>query len=133
MIDPLAAEAGPELDAAIATEVMGWTNDSVVWDGSPGRLSHSADQDLSALFPVWAPSTDANDALIVAEKAGVLDLFSLHRSLYRGKGAQEFMNLYELYDDPDDNRPVASAPIFPLLICRAALWLAREQRKACGG
>ena len=56
-------KAGPELDARIATEVMGWTDFVMGWVDNKTDPDHWA-----CLKDVWRPSTDIADAWRILER-----------------------------------------------------------------
>lgn len=97
-------KAGPELDARIATEVMGWRDVTMGWVGgeTDGRKWES-------LKSTWHPSTNIADAWRVVEKiAGDF-------SLFRGCDGT-----WICFASPDPDR-FSEAPTACLAICAEAL------------
>lgn len=91
-----AMEAGREMDALVARQVMGWPEQ----DCHPGALAWAG----------WSPSTDIDSAWDVVEK-----MIEKHRvDLHGLRGGKDWRCWVAGFDHAD-------APTAPLAICRAAL------------
>jgi hypothetical protein len=112
--------AGPELDALIAEQVMGWTKRELTdpitgpewyWCGPKGQLHHVL---------AWRPSTDIRCAWKVVEQLRgqhcCTKLYSDHNYIWECTMSTRF-------DDPHTGKPpvFGQADTAPLAICLAAL------------
>ena len=116
----LAMEAGNELDALVATEVMGWERKDygytiVYWEEN--------DEDVH-MVELWKPSTDIADAWKVVEKMVdkyfMVDVTAVKGGQYECVITSEeptIHNDYELYE---------LGETAPLAICRVALLAVME-------
>ncbi len=123
----LAMEAGAEMDALVATRVMGWTNPT----GFEARW-HCNGVELDSLHAVeggggdyyqpdqaWQPSTDIAAAWEVVEKCEQDGVWWKVCPVLDGNGGITTEKICIMTHH--GNRFAASAPTAPLAICRAAL------------
>ena len=121
-------EAGQELDAKVATEVMGWTlsPDGSKWLNSDGRRAADAEDwivrnCLDASNYRWSPSTDIRAAWQVIGHGDWFignDLVLGHNGSNWGIESVGFKNF------------LATADTAQLAICRAAIDIAETARRA---
>lgn len=105
-------EAGPDMDAAVAVAIGGYT---IPYRMPDGRDVRALCYDGMMQVAPWNPSRSWTDAMFAAERFG---LFNSFRVLRMNRYDWEVMEI----GDPLD-RIVSNAPSGPLAICRAILKL----------
>jgi hypothetical protein len=112
--------AGPELDALIATQVMGWTRATLTDDVTGPERWWCSGSTAWFLVDAWKPSTEIHWAWKVVEKLRgqhcCTKLYSDHHYIWE-------CTLIEEIDDPHTGRQslFGQADTAPLAICLAAL------------
>ncbi len=125
----LALPAGPELDAQIATLVMGWHEGlHGMWhDASDVRIEQRLDaDDYYQPTPAWSPSTEIADAWDIVDwlrRQGYSN-FALYAD--NGWGCTVWHVGHNGHVEPVPRVGPFNAPDAPLAICRTALMLALE-------
>ena len=114
-------EAGPELDALVAVEVMGWQK--VRWRTKPRPTERAwrwakPKSGYYAAHANWSPSIDWADAGEVLKVAFPNTSFTLHRAASKIGTDTEWLFSCK--------KAAAEAPAGPLAICRAALKAVRR-------
>lgn len=120
---PGAMDAGPKLDALVATKVMGWIQSFGNWVTTDGktstgeyedwRVEDSDCPDQGCEWPGFHPSTDITAAWKVVEL--VPGQFLLNK-IHKGWAAD-----FKWYDGKVSHHGFCVATSAPLAICRAAL------------
>lgn len=126
--DILKMQPGPEMDALVATQVMGWRHfeKSVFWMPNMGEgmlryCNKSTDvPEFAVLYSFFRPSTNIADAMEVVEKMREKDCVLLdlsythvpHPNCRVRIGVKEYSEM---------NGIEATAESLPLAICRSAL------------
>lgn len=126
-------EAGREMDAAVATRVMGWRLDGADWIGADNRWAAYADDAppfSGGRRPRFAPSTDIAAAWLVVERLQELGCnnFSLEWEREKFGSDQQWMYAMNVPRHVSGSKSVGmpdpvvlSAATAPLAICLAAL------------
>lgn len=109
-------EAGPEIDALVATEVMGWKWQNEYWDTTPwvsGKAPHHVRRTKD-----WQPSKKASQALLVWQAMEYWGRILVVEPCGEGGWTiSECDKVIGIYDVP-----------FPLAICQAALTTMQEEK-----
>ncbi len=125
-MSPNDIEAGPELDRAVATEVMGWTPDGCGNYTIPGGgcVDHHE----------WAPSEYISHAWRVVERLSVVDhdnrygKMELRSPALKPDGGHDWMCTFRAYL-ASDMEDYAHGKTAALAICRAALMCVRDGQR----
>jgi len=128
--DEILALTGPELDAAVATEVMGWEHGHASpdwwWDGPTERYTHPRCTWQPHLR--WDHAGEVVEAMRAKGYDVILEMFAPHESDAPGKFHFHAWADSDLVDCPPDvNAPGHTAPE---AICRAALLAMLAERSA---
>jgi hypothetical protein len=122
----LTMEAGREMDALIAREVMGWSKIVL------GSYGHWVEEDGSGAYTTkhqvgdWCPSEDIAAAWQVVEKLRERNFYSQHTDLTLTSGVEHWSWTFINHEPLAVYSVKATAPTAALAICFAALLAVME-------